>query len=225
MLVAEKLCHAFKDTQVLNGVHLTVSEGETVALVGPSGSGKTTLLYCLAGLLRPDAGKVSFRGADIVGLGEQERSALRRTSFGFVFQSAELVPELTLRENIELPLELTGVAGKERRRRTDELLERLGLGAQSGKRPAKVSGGQAQRAAVARAVAHRPAVVFADEPTGALDTANGATVTDLLLDLAKESGSSIVLVTHDRDLAARAGRTVELLDGAVVVNSLTADAS
>jgi putative ABC transport system ATP-binding protein len=196
-------------------VSVEVKAGESVALVGPSGSGKTTLLYCLAGLLQPDSGTVAFKGKDLGALGDDGRTELRQRAFGFVFQSAELVPELTLRENISLPLELNRVPAKERRTRVDGLLERLGLGEHADRRAVRVSGGQAQRAAVARAIVHRPAVVFADEPTGALDSANGAVVVDLLWELAKEQQSAIVLVTHDQELARRADRTVTLLDGAV----------
>ncbi|MGA5068080.1 ABC transporter ATP-binding protein [Streptomyces exfoliatus] len=220
MLVAENVGHAYQAATVLSEVDVTVGEGETVTLVGPSGSGKTTLLYCLAGLLQPSRGRVSFQGEDLGALGDAKRSELRRQSFGFVFQSAELVPELTLRENVLLPLELQKVPARERTRRVDELLERLGLAEQAKKRPAKVSGGQAQRAAVARAVVHRPSVVFADEPTGALDSANGAVVVDVLWELAKEQGTAVVMVTHDRDLSLRAARSIELLDGKIVPQAL-----
>ncbi|WP_409471463.1 ABC transporter ATP-binding protein [Streptomyces sp. HC307] len=216
MLVAENVGHAYQTATVLSEVDVTVGEGEKVALVGPSGSGKTTLLYCLAGLIQPSNGRISFRGEDLGALGDAQRSELRQRSFGFVFQSAELVPELTLRENVLLPLELQKVPVRERTRRVDELLEQLGLAEQAKKRPAKVSGGQAQRAAVARAVVHRPAVVFADEPTGALDRANGAVVVDVLWELAKEQGTAVVMVTHDRDLSLRADRSIELLDGKIV---------
>ncbi|MEU8621237.1 ABC transporter ATP-binding protein [Streptomyces sp. NPDC048623] len=216
MLVAENVSHAYQTATVLSEVDVTVGEGEKVALVGPSGSGKTTLLYCLAGLIQPSSGRISFQGKDLGAIGDAQRSEVRQRSFGFVFQSAELVPELTLRENVLLPLELQKVPVRERTRRVDELLERLGLAEQAKKRPAKVSGGQAQRAAVARAVVHRPAVVFADEPTGALDRANGAVVVDVLWELAKEQGTAVVMVTHDRDLSLRADRSVELLDGRIV---------
>ncbi|MFE0645520.1 ABC transporter ATP-binding protein [Streptomyces sp. NPDC058877] len=216
MLVAENVGHAYRTATVLSEVEVTVAEGEKVALVGPSGSGKTTLLYCLAGLMQPSNGRISFQGKDLGALGDAQRSEVRQRSFGFVFQSAELVPELTLRENVLLPLELQKVPVRERTRRVDGLLERLGLTEQAKKRPAKVSGGQAQRAAVARAVVHRPAVVFADEPTGALDRANGAVVVDLLWELAEEQGTAVVMVTHDRDLSLRADRSIELLDGTIV---------
>lgn len=215
MLVVRDVEHSFGSTVALGGASATVGPGERIALVGPSGSGKTTLLYCMAGLITPDTGAVSFHDRDFAGLTDIERSALRLRSFGFVFQLAELVPELTLRENIALPLDLLGVPRRRRADRVGELLDRLGITAQADRRPARVSGGQAQRAAVARAVAHRPEVVFADEPTGSLDSANGAAVMDLLFGLSAEQGTALVLVTHDRELARRADRVVVLRDGVV----------
>lgn len=216
MLIAKDLKYSFGPTVALAQASATVVSGEKVALVGPSGSGKTTLLYCLAGLLRPDHGEVFFNDRNIHGLTDDQRAQVRLRDFGFVFQFAELVPELTLRENIELPLDLLDVRRRQRRNRANELLERLGLTEQADRRPARVSGGQAQRAAVARAVAHRPAVIFADEPTGSLDTANGKVVIDLLFQLSQEQGTAIVLVTHDPEIAHRADRVVHLRDGLVV---------
>jgi putative ABC transport system ATP-binding protein len=176
------------------------------------------MLYCLAGLLMPSSGRVLFRDRDLARLSNDARSDLRRQHFGFVFQFAELVPELSLQENISLPLELNGIRGRERGRRVEALLETLDLTAQAGRRPAKVSGGQAQRAAVARAIAHRPDVVFADEPTGALDSANGKLVLDALLSLSREHGTAVVLVTHDRDVAAWAERVLVMRDGRLVAS-------
>ena len=219
MLAADAISFSYSRTEVLSDLSMTFTAGESVALVGPSGCGKTTFLYCLSGLLAPASGTVSFQGEDIAAGGEQGRALLRRTAFGFVFQSADLVSELTVRENVALPLDLAGVARGERDRRVGALLERLGLDQVADRRPARVSGGQRQRAAVARAVVHRPAVVFADEPTGALDSANGATVMELLLDLAKEQGTTIVLVTHDNGLARLADRSVEMLDGRILNDS------
>jgi putative ABC transport system ATP-binding protein len=200
----------------LAGASATIAPGEIVALVGPSGSGKSSLLYCLAGLIPPDQGKVTFNGVDLVALSDDERSDLRREHFGFVFQFGELVPELTLRENIALTLELNGVPRRERRATVRDLIDRLDLSAHADRRPVRVSGGQAQRAALARAVAHRPAVVFADEPTGALDSRNGAIVLDLLVRLARDDGSAVVLVTHDERVAARADRVIRMNDGRCV---------
>jgi putative ABC transport system ATP-binding protein len=212
-LVADGVHLSYGRTVALAGANATVSPGETVALVGPSGSGKSSLLYCLAGLIVPDRGSVRFGDLDLTKLTDDQRSDVRRSRFGFVFQFAELVPELTLRENIMLPMELNGIGRRERQSRASELIERLDLVEHADRRPSRVSGGQAQRAAVARAVAHRPAVVFADEPTGSLDSANGEVVLELLLKLAKEDGSSVILVTHDERVAARADRTIRMLDG------------
>lgn len=213
MLSAENVRYSFGQTVALASVSATVAPGERVALIGPSGSGKTTFLYCLAGLLRPDSGQISFNGRDLANLSDEEVSSLRLRSFGFVFQFAELVPELTISENIALPLDLAGVNRRERARRVGDLLERLGLDGEAKRRPAQVSGGQAQRAAVARAVAHRPAVIFADEPTGSLDTTNGEAVIDLLFGLSEEQGAAIVLVTHDPKTAHMADRLLEMRDG------------
>jgi putative ABC transport system ATP-binding protein len=213
VLRAESLALQYGQTPALVDAALDVRGGEAVAVTGPSGSGKSTLLYCLAGLLRPDAGEVTFRGRSFADLSDDERSDLRRTSFGFVFQFAELVPELSLRENVALPLQLNGVGRRDRTHRVDELLDILGLAAAADRRPGQVSGGQAQRAAVARAVVHRPAVVFCDEPTGSLDSAAGAIVLDQLLRLAHDSGSAVVLVTHSEEVAAAADRRVEVRDG------------
>lgn len=215
MLVAEDLHLAYGKTVALAGASVAVSPGDVVAVTGPSGSGKSSLLYCLAGLLRPKSGRVRFRGSDVADMSDDERSDLRRRNFGFVFQFAELVPELTLRENVALPLELNGISRRNRRARVNELLAMLDLADHADRRPAQVSGGQAQRAAVGRAIAHRPAVVFADEPTGSLDSGNGKIVLDALLDLARSHESSVVLVTHDAGIAARADRTVPMRDGCV----------
>ncbi|WSA89981.1 ABC transporter ATP-binding protein [Micromonospora sp. NBC_01796] len=213
VLSAENLTLSYGSTVALANASATVHRGEVVAFVGPSGSGKSTMLYCMAGLLHPDGGKVSFDGVDLTKLDDPSRSDLRRRDFGFVFQFAELVPELSLRENIMLPLELNGVGRRDRRARVEELLQQLGIEEQADRRPAKVSGGQAQRAAVARAMAHRPRVLFADEPTGALDSQNGVVVLDALLKLASVDDTAVVLVTHDPQVAGRAHRTVRMHDG------------
>jgi putative ABC transport system ATP-binding protein len=219
MLIADSVGYSFGQTKALAEASATVVPGEKLALVGPSGSGKTTFLYCLAGLLRPESGHVEFEGRDLARMTDDARSALRLRSFGFVFQFAELVPELTLRENVALPMDLAGVPRARRTARVRDLLDRLGLADHADRRPAQVSGGQAQRAAVARAVAHRPAVVFADEPTGSLDSANGEVVIDVLFELAQEQGSAVVLVTHDPAVAGRADRVVELRDGRVLTGA------
>jgi putative ABC transport system ATP-binding protein len=221
MLSGLNLSLAFGATVALANASATVDQGEVVAIVGPSGCGKSTLLYCLAGLLRPDQGTVRFEGRDLAKSSDAARSELRRSRFGFVFQFAELVPELTLRENIALPLELNGVRGSQRRRRVGELLDLLDLSAAADRRPAKVSGGQAQRAAVARALAIQPQVVFADEPTGALDSVNGRAVLEALVRLARDEGSSVLLVTHDAEIAKTADRLVLMRDGGVLPGGTT----
>jgi putative ABC transport system ATP-binding protein len=213
MLSAHDLELRYGSTVALAGADATVDEGSVTALVGPSGSGKSSLLYCLAGLLKPDAGRVRLDGVVLTDLAERQRSDLRRQDFGFVFQFAELVPELTLRQNISLPLELNGVPRRERAARVDELLGLLGIADQANRRPALVSGGQAQRAAVARALVHRPRVLFADEPTGSLDSANGAIVLAALVDIARRHGTAVVLVTHDENIANRADTIITVRDG------------
>lgn len=218
MLEAQDVGLSYGETVALASASATVSAGEILALVGPSGSGKSSLLYCLAGIVRPDKGTVTFHGKALAGMSDRERSDVRRSSFGFVFQFAELIPELTLWENVSLVLEINGVRRAERRTRVDELLERLGITAEAQRRPSQVSGGQAQRAAVARALAHRPQVVFADEPTGSLDSHNGDVVLDVLVDVARQDGTAVVLVTHDDKIAQAADRRVFVRDG------LTSDA-
>jgi putative ABC transport system ATP-binding protein len=212
-LLAADLHHSFGITPALRGVDLAVDEGEIVAIMGPSGSGKSTLLHCLAGILRPDRGEVRFAGRRIDDLGEHERTVLRRERFGFLFQFGQLVPELPAVENVALPLLLSG------RRRSDALAEadgwfgRLGLDDLQGRRPGELSGGEAQRVALARALVTAPAVLFADEPTGSLDSLAGERVMDLLVDTARAAGTTVVLVTHEPRIAAYAGREVVVRDG------------
>lgn len=197
----------------LAGADLTVEPGERVAIVGPSGSGKTTLLYCLAGILEPTRGQVVLHDQMLSDLSADERAAVRLECFGFVFQFAELVPELSLRENVELPLRLAGKQARTAGRRASELLELLGLMSVAHRRPGQVSGGQAQRCAVARALAPRPAVVFADEPTGALDAANGRVALSELVRLSQECETALVVVTHDAAVAEQLERRVDVCDG------------
>jgi putative ABC transport system ATP-binding protein len=200
---------------VLNGVSVEFGARESVAVMGPSGAGKSSLLYCLAGLRPPTSGQVLVGDVDLYALGEDARADWRLHNAGFVFQRADLLIELTLAENIALPLELKGVSARTVRRRTAELIERLGLAECADRRPGQVSGGQRQRAAVGRAVVARPSVVFADEPTGALDSANGEVVLNLLLEQCAEVEALLVMVTHDAALAARCHRVVHLRDGSV----------
>src|SRR5690349_2272301 len=197
MLEAIDLHKRFGRTVALDGASLAVSPGEVVAVVGPSGSGKSTLLHCAAGILRPDAGQIVFDGQRVERMSESARSALRRSAFGFVFQFGQLVPELTAAENIALPVMLGGTSRRGALAEAKRWLAQLDLAAVAGKRPGELSGGEGQRVAVARALAHRPRVVFADEPTGSLDSLSGELVMNLLVDLAGEEGAAIVIVTHD----------------------------
>lgn len=203
MLIAEDLTLSYGTDVALMGASIAVEPGQAVALTGPSGSGKTSLLYCLSGLLVAQAGSVFMDGIDLSGSSVAARSRVRRERCGFVFQFAELVPELSLLENVELPLLLQGARRSAARPVAMTLLERLGIAAVAKRRSGEVSGGQAQRAAVARAVIHSPAYIFADEPTGSLDTESGSRVLELLLNLAAEQGSALVIVTHDPNVAAR----------------------
>lgn len=202
-------------TRALDGVDVSVDPGEVVAVMGPSGSGKSTLLHVLAGLLRPDEGEVELDGARIDTLSDRERSAVRLRRMGFVFQFGDLVPELTLAENVALPVRLLGLPRRQAQERAADLLGQLGVGDVADRRLVEVSGGQAQRAAVARALVHQPDVVLADEPTGALDTVTGELVLESLLRAADQRGVAVVLVTHELSVAAWASRSVSLRDGRV----------
>src|ERR687896_181350 len=213
LLAARDLRKSFGATPALAGAGLEVDAGEIVAVMGPSGSGKSTLLHCLAGILRPDSGTVTFEGRELSALADAERSALRRSRFGFVFQFGQLVPELTCRENVALPLRLDGMPRRRAERRADELLERVDVTAVAGQRPGRVSGGEGQRVAVARALVTDPRVLFADEPTGALDSLNGERVMELLTTAARERGTAVVLVTHEARVAAYSDREVVVRDG------------
>jgi putative ABC transport system ATP-binding protein len=208
-----------REITVLRDITFELEAGGFLAVTGPSGSGKSTLLGLLAGLDRPTRGRVVLDGHDLAALTEDERARVRAESVGFVFQSFHLIPTLTARENIQVPLELRG---EEARARADELLERVGLGDRGHHYPAQLSGGEQQRVAVARAFVHRPKVLFADEPTGNLDAANGRNVVALLGELNRELGTTLVLVTHEPDLAARARRVIRLRDGALVHDSAAA---
>ncbi|MBA3259513.1 MAG: ABC transporter ATP-binding protein [Gemmatimonadales bacterium] len=201
---------------VLNDITFTIEPGGFAAIVGPSGSGKTTLLGLLAGLDRPTAGTVHLDGAELGALDEDARARLRGEKIGFVFQSFQLIPTLTARENVQVPLELRGESAAER---AAELLARVGLRDRGDHYPAQLSGGEQQRVALARAFSTRPKVLFADEPTGNLDARTGAGIIDLMVELNRDFGTTLVLVTHDVDLAARARRTIRLADGRVVADS------
>jgi putative ABC transport system ATP-binding protein len=223
MLRCESLAKSYlsggRALTVLKNITFALEPGGFLAIVGPSGSGKTTLLGLLAGLDRPTAGRVVLDGHDLAELSEDERSRLRGEKVGFVFQSFQLIPTLTARENVQVPLELRG---EDAQARAEELLDRVGLGGRGHHYPAQLSGGEQQRVALARAFCHRPKILFADEPTGNLDAATGASVIDLMVELNRELGTTLVLVTHDADLASRARRVLRLKDGAVVSDSLSA---
>jgi putative ABC transport system ATP-binding protein len=206
---------SFGATPALQGADLAVDRGEIVAVMGPSGSGKTTLLHCLAGILVPARGEIRFAGERIDSLGETERSRLRRERFGFVFQFGQLVPELTVEENVALPLLLGGQRRAAAVREAGDWLTRLGLDGLGKRRSGELSGGQAQRVALARGLVAGPEVLFADEPTGSLDSLTGEQVMDLLVASAREQGTTVVLVTHEPRVAAYADREVVVRDGRV----------
>ncbi|MFI1014807.1 ABC transporter ATP-binding protein [Streptomyces sp. NPDC020965] len=213
ILSATRLRKSYGPTPALDGADFSIRPGEVVAVMGPSGSGKSTLLHCLAGIVTPDAGRVMYDGRAMSALSDAGRSRLRRGDFGFVFQFGRLAPELTCLENTALPLRLNGVKRKEAERRAVAWLERLEVADVAGKRPGEVSGGQGQRVAVARALVGEPRVVFADEPTGALDSLNGERVMQLLTEAARDTAAAVVLVTHETRVAAYSDREVVVRDG------------
>lgn len=218
MLSCEALHHEYRSggnrLSVLKNITFQLDSGGFLAIVGPSGSGKTTLLGLLAGLDRPTSGRVTLDGIDLGSLDEDDRARFRRQRVGFVFQAFQLIPTLTARENVQVPLELAGAddAGL----RADELLQRVGMTDRTHHYPSQLSGGEQQRVAVARAFSTRPRILFADEPTGNLDAANGAIVIDTMTALNAEHGTTLILVTHDLELAGLATRTIRLADGAIV---------
>ncbi len=204
---------------VLHDISFEIEERETFAIVGPSGSGKTTLLGLCAGLDRPDSGTITLCGSNIGSLTEDERAVLRNRNIGFVFQDFQLLPTLTALENVAVPLELQGASHASKIGR--ELLEKVGLGDRIHHYPSQLSGGEQQRVAVARAFSNSPSILFADEPTGNLDAETGEKVIELLFNLNKESGTTLVIVTHDLELAQKTGRILKLKGGKIVDNSLS----
>ena len=221
MLQCQSLSRTYRsggrDLTVLKDITFSLEPGGFLAILGPSGSGKTTLLGLLAGLDRPSGGAVYLDGQELGALDEDQRARIRGEKVGFVFQTFQLIPTLTAQENVQVPLELRGDAGAASRAR--ELLERVGLAGREHHYPAQLSGGEQQRVALARGFSIRPKVLFADEPTGNLDARTGATIIDLMVELNQDLGTTLVLVTHDLDLASRASRTLRLADGSLVGDS------
>ncbi|GGX39930.1 ABC transporter ATP-binding protein [Streptomyces fructofermentans] len=213
LLAAHDLHKAYGPTHALDGAGFSIHPGEIVAVMGPSGSGKSTLLHCLAGIVTPDSGSITYNGLEMATMNDSRRSALRRSEFGFVFQFGQLVPELTCVENVALPLRLNGTSRKEAERTALTWMERLEVDDLAAKRPGEVSGGQGQRVAVARSLVTGPRVLFADEPTGALDSLNGERVMELLTDAARSTNAAVVLVTHETRVAAYSDREVVVRDG------------
>ncbi|MGI5459850.1 ABC transporter ATP-binding protein [Streptomyces sp. CA-249302] len=209
------LVKKYGSTTALDGVDVEVRERDSLAVMGPSGSGKSTLLHTLAGIIRPDAGTVLLRGQAIDGLSENRLSALRRKRFGFVFQFGQLLPELPAEENVALPLMLEGMARRQAVQQARRWFAPLGLDGLEHRRPGQLSGGQAQRVAIARALVVQPDVVFADEPTGALDQRTSEEVVRLLTSVTREQGAALVMVTHDADVAAHCDRVLQVRDGRI----------
>lgn len=217
MLEARNVSLSYGPTPALRDVSLSLEPGRRIALMGPSGCGKSSLLHCLCGLVAPDSGTVAFDGTDLTALSERARSRIRLEKFGVVFQFGDLVPELTLIENVGLPLELLGRSRREAHAAAMSLLDELGVGAVADQRTGAVSGGQAQRAAVARALVHEPAVVLADEPTGSIDTVTAEAVLDAMTTLTRRIGSALLVVTHDNVVASHLDELVSMNDGVIDV--------
>ncbi len=216
MIIANNLHRSYslghKTIEVLHGLNLHIKKGEKVFLCGPSGAGKTTLMYTLAGLEVPQQGEVLIGGQSVYALSPRKRALLRNKTMGFIFQNYMLMPELTALENASLA---TAISGEEATDRVAALLDRVGLGSRLDHLPNELSGGEQQRVAIARALAHRPSILFADEPTGNLDSKNGKQILDILFELGEEQGTTLVLVTHDPNVAARGDRVLTIYDGVV----------
>lgn len=216
MITASNIHKSFGDLEVLRGAGISVSQGEVVALVGASGAGKTTLLQIVGTLMRPDRGSVLYDGADVYAMSDAELSRFRNRHIGFVFQLHRLLPEFTLAENVAIPALIGGASRTDALKRAMELLDYLGLAARASHKPSQLSGGEAQRGAVARALVNRPSVVLADEPSGSLDSHNRAELHRLFFDLRRDMGATFLIVTHDESLAAECDRTVRMADGIVL---------
>jgi putative ABC transport system ATP-binding protein len=207
---------SYGKTRVLHGVSLNVRQGEMLAIMGPSGSGKSTLLHSLAAIISVDSGEIIFNGYDIAKLSDDKRSALRRTAFGFVFQFSQLVPELTVLDNVALPLLLNGTGRNEAYEDARQWLSAVGLSEKLYSTPGEISGGQAQRVAIARAMVVRPKILFADEPTGSLDSLASEHIMDLFIKTAKNNNTTVIIVTHEPSIAAYADREIVVRDGQIV---------
>lgn len=215
MLELRDITKSFPQQRVLEGISLTVGDGESVAIMGPSGSGKSTLLHCMSGVLVPDQGEVLFDDRDVAAMNDAERSRLRLEHFGFIFQDGQLLPELTATENVALPQIMRGMPRSQAHNDAVDMLTRLGLGAYVDRYPGQLSGGQGQRVAIARALAGPPSVVFADEPTAALDQATGHEVMQQIVAVCQKFGVTLVVVTHDPKIADWCSRRVEIRDGLI----------
>lgn len=224
ILQAKDVKKSFGLTPALQGANLEVKRGEILAIMGPSGSGKSTLLHCIAGIFKPDEGEIWLDGRRLDQMNEEARTKLRRSSFGFVFQFGQLVPELTAEDNIALPLLLNRVGRNEAYSRARSWFKRLGIDGMEKHRTGEMSGGQSQRVALARALVIQPKVLFADEPTGSLDSLASEQVMELLVSAAREQGTTVVLVTHDPRIAAYADREVMVRDGKVTTAQRKAEA-
>ena len=215
IISAKNITKSFGQTQALRGVSLDVEAGEVLAIMGPSGSGKSTLLHSLAAITKVDSGEIDFEGRRIDTMNDDKRSLLRRTSFGFVFQFGQLVPELTALDNVALPLLLNGVKRKEAYQRAKTWLNKVELASKADSMLGELSGGQMQRVAIARAMVIEPKVLFADEPTGSLDSLNSEKVMELFIKTAKEHGTTVIMVTHEPTIAAYADREIIVRDGQI----------
>ena len=214
-LTGRNLVKNFGAVKALAGVDVTIPAGQSVAVMSPSGSGKSTLLHCLSGILPVTSGEITVGGTSVTSLNDAGRSRLRLKAFGFVFQDGQLVPELPANENVALPLMLAGASRRSAIREANSWLTKVGLESERKRRPGEMSGGQAQRVAVARALASSPSVVFADEPTGALDQATGHEIMQILTTTARMGGATLVVVTHDPNVAAWCDRLIEIRDGRI----------
>ena len=216
IISAKNIKKSYGQTEVLHGVSLDVKQGEVLAIMGPSGSGKSTLLHSLAAIIPVDSGEILFDGRNIGKFSDNKRSVLRRTAFGFVFQFSQLVPELTALDNVALPLLLNGVNRNKAYEEAKKWLNEVGLMDKYESTPSEISGGQAQRVAIARAMVLRPKILFADEPTGSLDSLNSEHIMELFIKTAKDNGTTVIIVTHEPSIAAYADREIIVRDGQVV---------